>query len=29
MNRTPAFRSASAGFVYATLTLLMLHILLA
>lgn len=29
MNRTPAFRSATAGFVVATLALLVLHVLLA
>ncbi len=29
MNPTPAFRSAAAGFVLATVALLMLHVLLA
>ena len=29
MDRTPVFRSASAGFVAATLALFMLHLLLA
>lgn len=29
MNRTPAFRSATTGFVIATLALLVLHLLLA